>query len=52
MYSTDAEIHPLHLLLNCDSTLLLKMMVRGEREIGLEIPPYALLASEPQFTAL
>ena len=52
MYSTDSETHLLHLLLNCDSTLLLKMVVGGERAIGLEVPPYALLASEPQFTAL
>lgn len=52
LYSTDSEIHPLHLLLNCDSTLLLKTMVAGERETGLEIPPYALLGSEPRFTAL
>lgn len=49
MYSTDSETHLLHLLLNCDSTLLLKMVVGGERAIGLEVPPYALLASEPQF---
>lgn len=31
MYSTDSETHLLHLLLNCDSTLLLKMVVGGER---------------------
>ena len=32
LYSTDSETHPLHLVLNCDSTLLLKTMVTGERE--------------------